>query len=280
MRVALTGATGFIGRYVVAELERRSVETVLAVRSPSHALRPRAGQRIVELDVSRPGASPYHALHEPDVLIHLAWGGLPNYRSTHHLGEELPAQSRFLAAVLEEGLGHLFVAGTCAEYGMQSGALSEWMDARPGHAYGRAKDQLRRALERMQESRSFSLTWGRLFYMYGVGQGEASLFSQLERAVRRGDKLFPMSGGEQLRDYLPVTRVAELIVALALAGANHGIVNICSGQPVAVRDLVTRWIRERGWCIELDLGQYPYPDYEPMAFWGDTGKLHRCLDSQ
>jgi dTDP-6-deoxy-L-talose 4-dehydrogenase (NAD+) len=82
-----------------------------------------------------------------------------------------------------------------------------------------------------------------------------------------------MSGGEQMRDYLPVTEVARAIVSLAMKESDIGIVNVCSGRPVSVRRLVEGWISENGWNIELNLGRYPYPDYEPMAFWGSPEKL-------
>jgi len=52
-----------------------------------------------------------------------------------------------------------------------------------------------------------------------------------------------------------------------------GIINICSGEPVSIRKLVERWLHENNWKIELNLGHYPYPDYEPMAFWGDSSRI-------
>jgi nucleoside-diphosphate-sugar epimerase len=88
-----------------------------------------------------------------------------------------------------------------------------------------------------------------------------------------------MSGGEQLRDYLPVSEVARSLVALVLKQADIGVVNVCSGQPVSVRKLVEGWIAENDWSIDLNLGRYPYPDYEPMAFWGDRRKLNKLLET-
>ncbi|MDA8230317.1 MAG: hypothetical protein M0006_03170 [Magnetospirillum sp.] len=85
-----------------------------------------------------------------------------------------------------------------------------------------------------------------------------------------------MSGGEQLRDYLPVTEAARHLADLAMARADIGIVNICSGRPVSVRRLVEGWIAEKGWTITPNFGHYPYPDHEPMAFWGDGRKLASC----
>ena len=89
-----------------------------------------------------------------------------------------------------------------------------------------------------------------------------------------------MSGGEQLRDYLPIAEVAKCLVSLAMARCDNGVVNICSGKPISVRKLVERWIEENEWSIKLNLGYYPYPDYEPMAFWGERKKLDHCLEPQ
>jgi nucleoside-diphosphate-sugar epimerase len=211
-------------------------------------------------------------------LIHLSWGGLPNYRSLHHIEQELPMQYGFLSGLIRAGLSSLVVSGTCFEYGMQSGQLSEELESHPDNPYGYAKDALRRQLEYLRATQPFALTWARLFYLYGEGQSEKSLWPQLKRSIERGDKVFNMSGGEQLRDYLHVTDIAKYMVMLALNRADIGIVNFCSGKPTSVRRLVEDWIKENGWEIKLNLGHYPYPDYEPMAFWGNRRRLDRFLN--
>jgi UDP-glucose 4-epimerase len=154
------------------------------------------------------------------------------------------------------------------------------METRPTSPYGFAKDTLRRQIEYLKSDQSFALTWARLFYLSGDGQAENSLLPQLKGAVERGDKVFNMSWGEQLRDYLPIAEVAKYLVSLAMGNRDNGIVNVCSGKSMSVRKLVEGWIEENGWSIDLNLGYYPYPDYEPMAFWGERHKLDRCLESQ
>ena len=114
--------------------------------------------------------------------------------------------------------------------------------------------------------------------MYGTGQNPKSIYSQLAAAVDRGDDHFDMSAGEQIRDYLPIKEVAELLVRLTLLGRDVGIVNICSGQPRSMRGVVESWLRDNGWRITLRLGRYPYPDYEPLAFWGSAEKLREVLN--
>ena len=171
------------------------------------------------------------------------------------------------------------VTGTCFEYGNRCGPLKEDLETRPTNPYGFSKDALRRQLYYLKDQHSFALTWVRLFYLFGSGQSEHSLFPQLENAVARGDQVFDMSGGEQLRDYLPVTQAAEYLVSLALKNRDIGLVNVCSGKPISVRRLVEGWISDNGWSLRLNLGNCAYPDYEPMAFWGDREKLDRNLGS-
>lgn len=277
MRIAVTGASGFIGRHVLAELQRHDVEVVAAARDPARL--PPASARLTPatLDLAEPPSDPFAALGRPDALIHLAWAGLPNYWSLHHFETELPRQFRFLKSMVEGGLGHMVVSGTCFEYGRTPGQLSEDLPAAPVTPYGHAKDSLRVQLEFLRRGTAFSFCWARLFYLYGEGQAPNSLFPGLRAAVARGDAAFPMSGGEQLRDFLPVEEVARLLVDLALRGAHGGVVNICSGRPVSVRRLVEGWRAELGSDIALALGHYPYPEYEPMAFWGDRRRLDGLL---
>jgi dTDP-6-deoxy-L-talose 4-dehydrogenase (NAD+) len=280
VKLAVTGATGFIGRHVVAELERNSISPVLICRPSAELPAALAKHSLVRMELRDVPEDAFELIGRPDVLLHLAWGGLPNYKSLRHFEEELPAQYRFLKVLVEAGLRGLTVTGTCAEYGMQSGPLDEDTEARPYNPYGFAKHTLRRQLEYLRQDTPFNLTWARLFYLYGEGQPESSLLPQLKKAVTRGDCVFDMSGGEQLRDYLPVTEAAKHIVSLAVTARDNGVVNVCSGSPVSVRNLAEQWVEEYGWKINLNFGRYPYPDYEPMAFWGNRQKLDRCLHAQ
>jgi dTDP-6-deoxy-L-talose 4-dehydrogenase (NAD+) len=268
MKIAVTGATGFIGSHILQELTRHPVEIIAIARDLNRLINAEKFQHIVSFDISDPDAQCFEKLGSPDVLIHLAWDGLPNYESLHHFETELPNQFRFLKKMIEGGLSSLLVSGTCFEYGMQSGPLSPRVLPIPSNPYGYAKDALRKQLEFLKNIKSFELTWARLFYLYGEGQSAASLYSKLKQSVMRGDKVFNMSGGEQLRDYLPVEEVAKRIVNLAMTGNGKGTVNICSEKPISVRGIVEHWLHHNKWNIDLNLGYYPYPEYEPMAFWG------------
>ena len=273
MKVAVTGATGFVGRHVVARLLDQGHEVVASARDIERA-RTMAWFGSVEFV-----ACDLHADHRPllrtgaEALIHLAWPGLPDYKGWFHVGRNLPADLAFLETAIDAGCAHLIVAGTCLEYGMQFGPLSEDLETRPTTPYGFAKDTLRKALQLLQKERPFTLQWMRLFYLYGEGQNPRSLLAQLDAAIDAGDAVFDMSKGDQLRDYSPIEDVAADIV-LALENPQcDGVLNCCSGAPTSVIDLVDRHCRDRGTDIRLNRGHYPYPDYEPLAFWGTPSRL-------
>jgi dTDP-6-deoxy-L-talose 4-dehydrogenase (NAD+) len=276
-KVLVTGATGFIGSYVVVELLRRGHQVVASSANRDSAARMTWFSEVqyIPFDLTRldPATDLYKLFDSPDLLIHLAWEGLPRFAESFHLEDNYPRHAAFLDNMIRGGLKDLTVTGTCLEYGLQEGRLDESMPAEPYVAYARAKDLLRHHLETVQQNNPFVLRWARLFYMYGAGQNPKSLFSQLDKALEKGETSFNMSGGQQVRDFLPIENVARYIVRIALQKEVHGIINICSGQPVTVQHLVEGYLKTKGRSLKLNLGYYPYPDYEPMRFWGSNDKL-------
>lgn len=279
MKVLVTGASGFIGRNVVEQLVARGYRVIAVSRDETRARAlPWFGTvKFLARDIHRLDGDPFTALGEPDIVMHFAWPGLPDYKKLDHFERTLPEDYRFLKGLIDGGAKHLLVTGTCFEYGLLNGYLDESMPCVPSTPYGLAKDCLRRMLEFATRATPVTFQWARLFYMYGPGQHPSSLLSQLERAIASSDAAFNMSGGEQLRDYLPVAQVAAHLVSLIEHPECTGIVNVCRGEPISVRRLVEQQVAERGAAIRLNLGHYPYAAHEPMAFWGNPSKLRAAL---
>jgi dTDP-6-deoxy-L-talose 4-dehydrogenase (NAD+) len=280
-KVLVTGATGFIGNYVIEELLKHKIDVIATSLNEAKARQQLWFDNVkyIPFDFAQFDSATNYFLYfnEPDALIHLAWEGLPNYTSSFHTEENLPKHKALLKNLIEHGVRDVTVTGTCLEYGMQQGCLSEDLPAQPSNFYSIAKNELRIFIEALLQQYNFSFKWIRLFYMYGEGQSKNSLLSQLDKAVKNGDEVFNMSGGEQTRDYLPVETVAEYIVKIALQKKVEGIINCCSGIPITIKDFVEQHLRKTGKSIKLNLGYYPYTDYEPMHFWGNTEKLNKAL---
>jgi len=281
-KVLVTGATGFIGNYVVKELLENNCEVIATSSNEEKAKTFSWFSKVTYIPLNlkdlKPGEDYFSFFNKPSLVIHLAWEGLPNYKSSFHIEENLPRHFAFLNNLISNGLKDLAVTGTCFEYGMKEGCLSEDMEAYPANPYAIAKNELRKQLESLSLRSAFNFKWIRLFYMYGKGQSPNSLISQLDKALDNNEQEFNMSGGEQIRDFLPVEQVAKNIVAIALQNKINGLVNCCSGKPVTVKQFVEDYLTQRQRTIKLNLGYYPYPDFEPMRFWGDPAKMNKIIN--
>jgi nucleoside-diphosphate-sugar epimerase len=280
-KVLVTGATGFIGNHLVTMLLQKGFAVTATSSSAEKAGNASWFKEVnyhpFNLKDFVPSENYFAYFGSPDLVIHLAWEGLPNYKALFHFEENLPRHYAFLKNLVIHGAQDITVTGTCLEYGFQEGALKEEMRPDPSNAYAIAKDSLRRFLEELRTVNPYLLKWVRLFYMYGKGQNPNAIFSQLETAIAKGDRSFNMSGGEQVRDFLPVEQVASNILAIAAQTQVDGIINCSSGQPKKLVELVRDYLNKSNSDISLNLGHYPYLDYEPMAFWGDNSKLQTIL---
>lgn len=280
MNVLVTGATGFIGNHLIEEILKSQTEISITAtsRRVDKAKTSSWYGKVSYVECNLSEKSNHEKLFKGiDLMIHLAWDGLPNYEELFHFEKNVLDNYFFIKSAVSAGVNKIVVAGTCFEYGMVDGALKEGMVTNPSNPYGLAKDTLRKFLVELQKRHQFQYNWIRLFYIYGEGQNERSFYSQLKNALRNGKSSFNMSGGEQLRDYMRVEEVAGCIKKIALQKKIGGVVNCCSGIPVSVRSLAERIIKESGKTIKLNLGFYPYPEFEPMAFWGDNTLLNKII---
>jgi nucleoside-diphosphate-sugar epimerase len=276
-KVLVTGATGFIGNYVIQQLLHNNHFVIATSSTIEQASNTAWYNKVTYLPFNfnqfNDTINYYQYFNQPHACIHLAWQGLPNYKNEAHITQYLPKQKAFLKNLIDNGLQDITVTGTCFEYGMQAGCLHEQMICTPTNAYAIAKNELRIFIENYIVDRQVHFKWLRLFYMYGKGQNEKSLISQLDKAIQGNEAIFNMSGGEQTRDFLPVQKVAEYIVLCAMQQKVDGIINCSSGQPITVKQFVINYLTQINKNIQLNLGYYPYTDYEAMHFWGDNNKL-------
>ena len=273
MKIAITGATGFIGRHVRSLLVKTDHVVVLVVRNVKKVGDIAASEEIVVADLSQARTDWFELFGKPDAVLHLAWGGLPNYMDSYHVDVELPMQLKFLQSLIDSGLKKLVVAGTCYEYGLSSGAISESQMTNPNTPYGIAKDSLRKALFEIRSKKDFELTWARVFYPYGEGQSENSIYSQLTKAISSDEKEFAMGSGVQMLDFIQVTRVAKALRTFVTEKKGVGLINVGSGEPQSVIEFVKKLIYHFESNIVPRVGAVADREYESLSFWSDNDLL-------
>lgn len=270
--ILITGGSGFIGQYVLHHLKTMKQKFHFMVRNKKPLFDQQSNAVYSNLS-----SITSEELEKYNTLIHLAWEGLPNYSSLFHIEKNLMENYLFIKKAVESGIKTICISGTCYEYGLQNGCLTEETLPLPYTPYALAKDTLRKMLEELQKQFDFRLIWLRLWYVYGENQSPHSILSQLQKSLDDNNEFFNMSRGEQLRDYLPVEVMAQYIVEIATHPLASGIYNVCSGTPISIRRLVENYLDSTNQQIKLNLGYYPYPNYEPMAFWGDNTKMKKLL---
>lgn len=281
MKVLVTGATGGIGGLIIRRLLDAGHRVVATSRDEAKARALDFFDRVeyVPYDFhSREDAELFAKFGRPDSLIHPAWDKLSDFRNPEHTDVILEDHKAFVTSLVRDGLRDVNGVGTCYECGLHEGLLDETCQDPPTLPYAAAKDGLRRHLEAVCARYHATFKWIRMFYVFGPVKGRKNLYTLLMEAVQRGDATFNMSGGEQVRDFLPPDEIARNIVAISMQKEVTGIVNCCSGKPVKLKDFVNDFLRKNNYQISLNLGHYPYPDYEPMVTWGSVEKLNKILN--
>ena len=280
MKVLVTGATGGLGELVVNDLLARGVTVIATSRDAQKAKASSFYEKVIYRPYeigSRSVVGLYSYFEHPDACIHLAWEKLNEYRNEAHLTSILEGHKAFISGLLKQGLKDFTGIGTCYEYGLREGMLEESLPSEPVMPYPQAKNLLREYLEGEKSKYDFSFKWVRLFYIFGAVKERKNLYTLIVEAVKKGDRSFNMSGGEQVRDFLTPEQMADRIVRIALQKNVEGIINCCSGVPVKLRDFVHDFLKKNKFGITLNLGFYPYADYEPMESWGSVKKLNSIL---
>ncbi len=275
-KIFLTGATGFVGSRLARVLIDRGDDVYCLVRRGARSERLGSVADHVSCiegdlgDLSAWGKEIDRLT--PDVCIHVAWTAEPGkYLDAPENIDLLHASVRLARHLAERGCRRFVGVGTCFEYDIDAGYLSERTPLRPRHLYSAAKVSLHLLLEQIGALTGMSVAWARLFYLYGPGEDPRRLVASIIRGLLR-DESVAVSPGAQVRDFLHVDDVAAALAHIA-AGDLAGAVNIGSGVPITVADLARTVGRVLGKEQLVRLGALPYAPNDPMFVCADPRRL-------
>ena len=273
MKILVTGANGYLGQGIVAQILDNGHQVVAA-----------------DLDVQRVDARaecfsgdifslqyPYRELGEPDALLHLAWRDGFIHNSDAHI-VDLPKHYLFLKQMLEDGLQQICVMGSMHEIGFFEGSIKETTPCHPMSLYGIAKNALRDTVELMAGQHGAVFQWLRGYYIVGNARYGSSIFTKILEAEEAGKAEFPFTTGQNQYDFLDYKEFCEQVAAAVGQREVNGIINIASGRPERLADRVEAFIQKNQYKIKLKYGAFPDRPYDSKAVWGDVSKITKILE--
>lgn len=235
-KILVTGASGFIGRYVIDILQKKNRYDIHAIgRNNSSQSQGIAWHKLDLLD--------HHATEElisaikADVLMHFAWHtDVADYKTSLKNFEWAAAGKVLIKAFYKSGGKRFVGAGTCAEYSWESGILSETLTPLvPGSNYGKSKLDLCRYSQSLAEQYRASHVWGRIFFIYGPHENTQRLVPTVIRSFL-SKMPFHWENPDFIRDFIYVEDAADAFVTL-IESPEEGAVNIASGQGIALASI-------------------------------------------
>lgn len=277
MKVLVTGAGGYIGRYVVESLLKDENNEVIAADISTEGVNPKADRR--SINIFDRSEDIFEKLGSPDVCIHLAWKDGFVHNSDAHMSM-LSDHFIFINNMIKGGLKQLSVMGTMHEIGYFEGAIDENTPCNPVSMYGIAKDALRKAVLQLGKNTDCSVKWLRAYYIYGDDAKSNSIFAKLTAAEQEGKELFPFTTGKNKYDFIRVSELGEQIAAASCQSEISGIINCCSGIPVSLADMVEGYIKEHNFKIKLQYGAFPDRPYDSPGVWGNAEKINMIMNKR
>lgn len=274
MKIAVTGAGGYIGKHVVNALTSMRHD-VVAITYPGS--KNTLSSNVIELDILEASDDKIiDVFAEFDAVLHLAWSAGFNHHDQGHIANVMN-HHRFLKGLINAGVQNISVAGTMHEIGYHVGEITEKTACNPSNPYGIAKNFLRQICTYEMEKAGVQLKWLRMYYITGDDRNSNSIFSKIIAAEDAGKETFPLNSGEMLYDFIDVECLARQIATATVQTEVTGVINCSSGKPKSLRTAVEEFIAKHNLKIKPVYNVFPARAYDSPAIWGNSDKIERIM---
>ncbi len=284
MRCFVTGASGYIGSYLVRRLLADGHTAAVLLRSGSN--RAPLADFLPHVEVIEGNFDPVTyrdavAAFAPEAVFHLGWNGTtaPERNAPHQISENVRAALDLLETAHRCGTRIFLSTGSQAEYGRVSGVIGEDQPLKPETGYGVAKAALSQLIPAYCQRAGMQSIWMRIFSVYGPGDLPIHMLPTLINGLLDRKRPALTAGGQQW-DYLYIDDVVDAIATAVTIPDLSGGFNLASGRATnlrfiieSVRDLIDP-------SLPVGLGELPYSHDQVMHLEGNIARIHEATGWQ
>ncbi len=266
--VLLTGAAGFTGRYVKAAL--------VAAGYRVHGWGAGADESVDITD--RQAVADAVQRIAPDYVVHLAAIAFVAHGDVGAIYEVNVVGTRYLLealSALPRGPRKVLLASSANVYGDRPGAIVEDTPFHPQNDYAVSKVAME-YMARVWAAR-LPILVVRPFNYTGVGQDEQYLLPKIVAHFRRGESVIELGNIDVWRDFNDVRAVADIYVRLLNAETRDEVYNVCSGQEISIREIISVASELSGREIEVRVNRAFVRSNEVVRLHGDRSRLEALL---
>ena len=279
--IVVTGATGFIGSYLVHELlidKENHVIAVIRENSKNKSkLELHPNLETIECSMEHISNLPKLVQKDIDIFYHLAWDGIRNEdRENMQIQKNNYLNSiQALIAARKMKATRFIGVGSQAEYGESDSKITEDSPTNPTSEYGKAKLQFFKDGLSISQYLGINFIWGRVFSAYGYGDYEDSLISMLVRNIKH-KKETCLSPCKKKWDFIHVSDVVRALVSIQ--NAPSGAYNISGGDIRELRDYVYEIMTITNSEKYIKFGKTMNLKYNENGFQPDIKKIRETCD--
>lgn len=284
--VLVTGATGFIGSYIISSLMQRVIDkgadirVIAMVRNEQRAREKFADyMELGKIDfIVGDVKEPVNSDKKADYIIHCASNAAPDLYASDPVGTmeiNFFGTSHLLKYATKCGAKKFLYVSTIEVYGK-----TENLDTIGEEDFGFISSsnvrscypESKKCCENLTicygKQYGLDVSIGRLSYIYGAGMSktDAKVCALFARKVAAGEDIVLKSTGEQLRSYTYVSDAITGLLTVLLDGENGEAYNIASSKSrITIVDMARKYCAlfpEKGCEVKFDLPS----DYEKGAF--------------
>lgn len=227
MKILITGGTGFVGRNIIKNLQSKKYKIFLIQRKKKYK---KKIDNSINCDLkNRSKLINIMNTINPNIVIHLAWYGIPNFNKANCEKNFKISKNLIDATLQNQNCEKLIITGTCKEYEGYYGACKEGMRLNPKSKFSKTKFKIFEYMKKkIKNNRKIDWYWFRVFYVYGFFQRSDSLIPYLLKNIKNKKKVI-LNNQNHSNDYINIKFLSKAFKNIINNKIKKGIYNFGSG---------------------------------------------------